>query len=200
MEEKTSNYAKHAQAARELFLKWDRDAMIARFGLEHDDGFLYIPFFGQKHGVNRLTGEVLLCDGGIPAGFNAVMSIYDILCYTKDEARLSGEWSTLQNLSPHSNFGSKGGDMFGPAAKRLSGRAPELRIRCEKLGGREATKADVGYIFDAFSFLPALFQFWEGDEEFEPKIHILFDKNTLDYIHFETAWYVAGHLIDLISA
>jgi hypothetical protein len=128
------------------------------------------------------------------------MSIYDVLCYTKDGATLSGDWKTLSNLSPHSNFGAGSEkSLNSPVAKRFSGKTAELRNACIKLGGIAATKADVGFLFNAFSFLPVVFQYWDGDEEFEPRIIFLFDANTLDYIHFETAWYVGSHLLDIIE-
>ncbi|MCL2111511.1 MAG: DUF3786 domain-containing protein [Clostridiales bacterium] len=194
-----NNYSIQAEAARAGFVKWDQDAMISRLGLEADDSHMYIEFFQERHSIDRLNGKVFRCAAGTPAGFNATMSIYDVLCCSKAEAFLSGEWQTLENLSPHSNFGSSGKNLFGSAAKRLSGDIEGLRGACTILGGREATKADAGFAFDVFPFLPTVFQYWDGDDEFEPRIKFLFDANTLDYIHFETAWYIAEHLIGLIE-
>ena len=194
-----SNYTKQAESAREYFLKWDQAEMIRRFNLEHDGEFLYIDFFGEPYSILRSTGEVLFRNSGRRASFHSVMSIYDILCYSKPGARLSGEWQTLNNLSAHSNFGASGRSPHLETAKRYSGKASGLTQACAALGGHEATKADAGFYFDAFSFLPVIFQFWAGDEEFDPKINFLFDSNTLDFIHFETAWYVAGRLLELID-
>ena len=199
MSHRTSNYTKQAESAREYFLKWDQAEMIRRFGLTHDENFLYIGFFNEPYSIDRLTGEVLHCDGGRQASFNAIMSIYDILCWSKPGARLSGQWQTLNNLSAHSNFGASGRSPHLETAKRYAGRVLTLKRACTVLGGREATKADIGFLFDAFSFLPVVFQFWDGDEEFDPKINFLFDSNTLDFIHFETAWYVAGRLIERLD-
>ena len=173
--------------------------MILRFDLEHDDEFLYISFFKEPHSINRLTGEVLHRGDGRAASFNSVMSIYDILCYSKPGAHLSGQWQTLNNLSAHSNFGASGRSPHLETAKHYLGKTAELEGACTALGGLKTTKADVGFRFDAFSFLPVIFQFWDGDDEFDPKINFLFDSNTLDFIHFETAWYVAGRLIELID-
>jgi hypothetical protein len=158
---------------------------------------MYIDFFNERHSVNRLTGEVF--NKHAPAGFNAIMSIYDILCGSKYDAALSGEWQTLANLSPHSNFGASGKNLYATKAIKFSGKIAELKKACGRLGGITATKADVGFVFNAFPFLPVVFQYWDGDDEFEPRINLLFDKNTLDYIHFETAWYVAGYLITHIE-
>lgn len=193
-----TNHDIQVKAVRSEFLKWDQAVMTARFNLKSDSARIYIRFFGTEYSIDRETAEVLRVTGGEPAGFNEVLSIYDVLCDTKDGAHLSGEWQTLANLSPHSNFGSSRGSLYGTEEKRLAGKTAELRRACAALGGQEQTKADVGFRFDAFDFLPIIFQFWDGDDEFEPRINFLFDSNTLDYMHFETAWYVAGHLLDLI--
>lgn len=199
MRERTSNYAIQAESARAAFIKYDQEKMIRRFGLEHDDAFLYIDFFGKRHSINRWTGEVLCLADDKRAMFEAVMSIYDVLCNAKELAYISGEWRSLQNLSPHSNFGASGKSMYKREAQALSGRLEEIKKACEDLGGAPSTGADAGYIFNAFPFLPVLFQFWEGDEEFPPRLRFLFDKNTMDFMHFETAWYVAGYLLNRIS-
>ena len=200
MSERTNNYSKQAESARIDFLKWNQDEMIRRFGLLHDDDKLYINFFNDAHIIDRQSGEVTLRETGARASFSAVMSIYDVLCDVKQGASLSGTCQTLTNLSPHSNFGASGKSMYDTEAKKFAGRLDALRAACEKSGGCAATKADVGYEFYAFDFMPIIFQFWDGDDEFAPRINFLFDANTMDYIHFETAWYVAGHLLDIIEA
>ena len=195
-----SNYTIQAESARVDFLKWDQGEMIKRFDLEADEHFMYISFFGEKHSIDRLSGKVCCAAENVPAGFYAIMSIYDVLCCSKAGAFLSGQWQTLTGLSAHSNFGSSGRNPFGLAAKKLSGNISKLKDVCTRLGGQEATKADAGFVFDAFPFLPVAFQYWEGDDEFDPRIRLLFDKNTLDYIHFETAWYIAEYLLDRICS
>ena len=199
MSERKSNYDIQADSARELFIKWDQEHMISRFGLEHDKDFLYMDFFSEKYMIRRSTGEVVLEGSGEPADFHALMSIYDVLCYSKEGAAISGEWRALKNLSPHSNFGASGRSLHQREAEKLSGKLEKLKLVCESLGGNPETKADAGYRFDAFTFMPLIFQFWEGDEEFPPSVNFLMDANTMDFIRFETAWYVAGHLLRMIN-
>ena len=194
-----NNYTTQAESARVDFLKWDQEKMIKRFNLKADDHFMYIDFFREMHSIDRHSGKVYSAAKNVPAGFYAIMSIYDVLCCSKAGAYLSGQWQTLTGLSAHSNFGSSGRNPFGLAAKKLSGNIGNLKDVCIRLGGQEATKADAGFVFEAFPFLPVVFQYWDGDDEFEPRIRFLFDKNTLDYIHFETAWYIVEHLLDRIN-
>jgi len=194
-----NNYAKQAEQARELFLKWDQSKVKLRVGITADDNFLYVDFFNEHFKVNRLDGEVLRC-GEIDekADYNPVMIIYDVLCNSKSGATLSGEWSQVENLSPHSNFGSKDDSLYSPSGKYFSGKVELLRKACENLGGFDTGKSDAGFMFNVFPFLPMIFQFWEGDEEFSPRVVFLFDKKTLEFCCFESAWFIAAHLVELI--
>ena len=197
-EKKVSNYTKHAELARDLFRLNDTGKIIKRFDLRHDADALYLPFFGRELRVDRKSGRVTINETGEPASFNTVMSVYDVLCNRKDGARITGEWKTLQTLSPHSNFGASGRDLHSGLAESFEYDIPALRKACELLGGEPYTTADVGYKFDAFEFLPIVFQLWLGDDEFPSRVSFLLDAATLDFMHFETAWYVAGELSDLL--
>ena len=201
MDEKKSNYDIMADAARELFCGYEQDAMVRRFDLECDADNLYIVFFGARHCVNRKSGEITIhnADGAVrAAGYHAAMCIYDVLCAAEDGATLTGQWRVLQSLSPHSNFRS-GDTHFARSAARFSGRMDELCRRLDAIGVRQAGKADAEYVIDAFPFLPMLVRFWEADEDFEAKFDFFMDAGTLEFMHFETAWYVAGHLLELLG-
>lgn len=193
-----NNYEIQVEQSAQLFLTYDQQPMIERFNLKYDKDFLYIVYFGTQYRIDRKTGVVSCMDGRI-ANFNEAMTIYDVLCCSKDGATLSEEWVLLGSLHPSSNFTSEN-SMFDKFARLLSGRMDELKKACEKLCGTPLTKADVGYAFDAFPFLPMVFQFWDADEDFEASVKFLFDTNTLDFLHFETAWYVVSHLTDLIKS
>jgi hypothetical protein len=51
-----------------------------------------------------------------------------------------------------------------------------------------------------FDFLPVVFQFWSADDDFPASIQLLWDKNTTDFMHFETVWYAAGYVLDRLAA
>ena len=52
---------------------------------------------------------------------------------------------------------------------------------------------------DVFPFFPVMFQFWEGDEEFSPQVRVLWDRNTMQYLHFETTYYLQGDLMERLQ-
>ena len=51
-----------------------------------------------------------------------------------------------------------------------------------------------------FPFLPVQLRFWDADEEFPAQLRFLWDRNTLKFLHFETVYYVIGHLLGKLAA
>ena len=115
---------------------------------------------------------------------------------------LSGQWCPLASLQvTHSSPSDK--LSIGPYSKKFSGCAEQLREVCETLGGEFMSvpaSADVCYKLPFFSFFPIIFQFWDGDEEFEPQIMLLWDKCSLDFMHFETLYYAMGYMMKRLDA
>ena len=54
----TGNYEKQVYFARDLFLRYDQDAMIRKFDLTSDGQFLYVELLHQSYRISRSTGVV----------------------------------------------------------------------------------------------------------------------------------------------
>ena len=76
----------------------------------------------------------------------------------------------------------------------FAGKAEALRQACQRLGGTglQAAGADVYCRFELFPFFPLQFRFWDADDEFPAQIRPLWDRNSLQFMHFETLYYVMG--------
>ena len=48
-----ANHDRTLLQCRGLFLEYDQQVMIDRFGLKADDTFLYLPFLGKEHPGGR---------------------------------------------------------------------------------------------------------------------------------------------------
>ena len=154
--------------------------------------------FSGQDGRNekQSSGDYAVC-----MDYNVVMTIYDILCCSRGHPVLSGEWCRLSSLqvtgsSPSTEL------VTGRYAKKFSGRAKQLRQACEALHGEFRSvpaSADACYQIPLFPFFSVILQFWDGDEEFAPRIVILWDKNALQFLHFETLYYAMGHLLERLS-
>ena len=75
----------------------------------------------------------------------------------------------------------------------------ELRNACISLSGKELEKGDVAFKLNLFPFLPIIIRFWEADDEFPASLQILADRNTLDYMHYETLMFALTHLFSRLK-
>ena len=199
------NYEKQVYLARNLFLKYDQEEMIRKFNLASDEQFIYIELLHQRCRIQRNTGVVEQSDlDGIwtPCeNYELVMTVYDALCCSAVKPELSGEWAPLYGLQ--ATMSSPSPDkIFTGYADTFNGKTEALARACLALGGEPQSvpkSADVCSKIPVFSFFPVIFQFWEGDEEFAPKIMILWDRKALDFMHFETLYYVAGLLLQSLD-
>ena len=197
------NYAQAAEDARALFLRYDQTALVEKFGLEADAAYLYIRFFNVLYRIDRRTAAVgRQCQAGFtePCSYNEVMSIYDALCYPETRPTLAGRWCTVASLPGAAHASLLEDRMCGGYAPRFDRQQAQFVQACEALGGQKAPFGDIGYRFSAFPFLPLILRFYGGDEEFPPKLSVLWDANTLDFVHYETTFFIAGHLLGRLEA
>ena len=68
------------------------------------------------------------------------------------------------------------------------------------LGGQPFPKGDVAYILEIFDGLCVVVQLWLSDEEFPPRLRLLWDENASMYIRYETMYYAKGLLMQHLNA
>ena len=198
-----TNYELTLERMPAEFLKYDQRRMIDGFHLEHDAAYLYLPFLARRYRVGRQSGVIEWTENGtdyFPGGFEDSMTVYDLLCCAKEGRSLSGRFCRAENL-PGAAYGAdpaKG--MMDPFAA-LCDRAPEKLARaCRELGGVDMGMGELSFRLPLFDFLPVIVQFWSSDEEFPPVFKLMWDKNTLQYLKFETVCYAAIFLTQRLRA
>ena len=91
----------------------------------------------------------------------------------------------------------KGGTTFfrGPhsldvaALERLYGRDGDAFLRAgRRLGGSEILYGDKGFALEVFPKVPVAYVLWKGDEEFPPRIGVLFDSTIQDHFSLDVIW------------
>ena len=65
----------------------------------------------------------------------------------------------------------------------------------DRLGGLPMEMADVAYRFDAFPKVPLYYLLWRGDEEFRPRLSVLFDRSIEQHLAPDAIW----GLVNLVS-
>jgi len=200
-----NNYRLQMDMAKKLFMDYDQETLIRKFRLDADETYIRLTYMNTPCRISRQEGHIeeyaegrwQECDS-----FNTVMTLYDLLCYHKGPALppLSEQWCAVGTFvitgvtNTHTftkNF-----------AKRFDGRLEQLKAACEGLGGalqKPVAGADLTCRFQVTPFFPVLLQFWAGDEDFPPRLLLLWDRNTDQLLHFETTFYLQADLLERLD-
>ena len=184
------NYERTRNEMRDEFLRYDQSAMLRRFPLKYDGEYIYLPFLGMPCRIGRHTGIVEL--NGEEAGFNLSMTVYDLLCNAKDGCHLSGRFVPHHGLRVQGSAVNSAAGFFRNDGSYYDGKTEALEKALMELGEPCPMAGDVTAKLWPFPFVPLTVQFWEADEEFPPTLKFMFDENILDYMHFETTFYMLG--------
>ena len=193
---RTNNYLIQAQQAKTRFLTYDQEKLIRKFGLEFDEAYLYVNLLCKQYRISRITGDLQKrendqwTDGNT---YEEVMTLLDLLCDSRDDRCLSGQWQNMQSfgLQFHQNLLE---DQQDPFASRLDQNPRLLHRAAENLGAEKIIGGDMGYAFELFDGLKIGLLFWYGDEEFYPRVRYLWDANAKQYIRYETMYFAAALL------
>lgn len=204
MEKKSiaSNYDLQVDAGRVIFLGYDQQQLIRKFALTADEQWIYLKYMNTPCRISRANGRVdELKDSAWTEcrEFNTVMTIYDLLCYHRGDTppALCHQWCTAGTFVITGV--TETGAYTNKVAALFNGRLDALKAACLKLGGtleKQMAGADVTCKFPVMPFFPVLLQFWEGDEEFPPKLQLMWDRNANRFLHFETTFYLQGDLLE----
>lgn len=205
MKQITSNYDLQVDIGRRIFLNYDQDLLIRKFALQADDQWIYLTYLNTPCRIGRASGQIDELQGNRwieCRNFSTVMTIYDLLCYHKGPVvpTLCHEWCAV------GTFVVTGVQNTGTFTKKYAalfdGKVEKLRSACIRLGGipeKRMAGADVTCKIPVTSFFPVLLQFWEGDEDFPPKIMVMWDRHTDRFLHFETTFYLQGDLLERLK-
>lgn len=200
MTQRRDNYQIQAAQAKKLFLTYDQQELIRRCRLRFDERYFYVPFLGEPYRICRATGDMQRQQDGQwrdANSFNEVMTMLDWLCDSKAERRISGRWVNLvsQGHYFHGNLQEQEAD---PNALLFDSHPTAFAQACQALGGEKIAGADISYAIELVDGLRVLLQLWHGDEEFAPRLRILWDESALQFIRYETTWFAQGLLLSRV--
>ena len=201
--ERKNNYVIQAGQARKLFCARDLDEVARAHGLRTDADFLYLCLLSEDYRVGRSGGHIARREAGAWAaadGFDETLTIFDLLCDAKPGRRAAGEWKTTLDFGGQVHRGLMEPER-ADELELLYDRQPELLERtCLRLGGAPMAGADLGFTLPFFEDLRIAVQFWHGDDEFAPRLRVLWDTNADQYLRYETMYYAIGLLKSRLRA
>lgn len=202
-QERTSNYDIMRDRMELEFARHDLDGIIRKFALRSDAGYIYLRFAGREYRIDRTSGRAEWYCGArqeyIHADYSASATIFDMLAWSKPGCKLDGRFVPPVELGGIVQSTPSGIGIFSGQAAYFAGRGEQLRQACLKLGGTPAAAGDVSSIIPLFDFFPVMLQFWDADEEFGAVLKFMWDRNTTDFMHYETVAYATGHLIERLK-
>lgn len=210
-----SNYEIAKVQAQKMFLNYDQEKVIKKLNLLHDESYIYFSFVSKQYRISRKTGEIVWSDDDFvschEADFNEVLTIFDIICYSKEDAHIRGIFVNMKSLSSIQGSSSAlvGGGLFQKYSECFDHKEEALCVACERLNGVKAMKGDVAYILPLFEIakvnsdctkevMSMKIQFWNSDDEFPASLELFLDKNILEYMRYETVWYAVSHVLEQI--
>lgn len=200
---RTSNYEIMKNQMREKFLKYDQNKMIMKFSLPHDEQYIYIRFVGRQYRINRLTGKAAWSEDNFltetEADYNEAMTIYDVLCCSKESCKPAGTFCPVNMLKGTVQTTGGSDSFFQKSADQFAGKTDLLQRALLKLGERTDLKGDAAARINVFDFLPVIVQYWDADEEFPAVLKFMVDENIQDFMHFETVMFMLGHVLHRIT-
>ena len=97
-----SNYDLMRDRMETEFAKYDQQEMIRKFSLRHDADFLYLPFAGREYRIHRHNGRVEwysdTAKAFVHADYNASLTIFDVLAWSKPDCHLAGRFVPVGDL------------------------------------------------------------------------------------------------------
>lgn len=197
-----SNYDLQVDAGRKIFLEYDQELLIRKFSLRADESWIYLTYMNAPCRIDRRTGRIdEMTEGQWTEcrNYSTVMTVYDLLCYHKGKnaPALLHQWCTVGTFVVTGVTDT--GTFTKKAAALFDGHLEELRAACGKMGGiheKRMAGADITCRIPVTHFFPVLLQFWEGDDEFPPKLQLMWDRNATSFLHFETTFFLQGDLLE----
>lgn len=194
-----NNYELSRDRAQAWFLRFDQQTLIRNWGLRHDAAYLYVTFLGKPYAIRRCDGVVTHVGDGTQAQFEEVLSIFDLLCHEGENKQLSAKFAPVNSLKGRPPTAGVDTNFYSKTAATFD-REPELfRRACLAVGGVPVDMGDIGFRFPIFDSMTAILKFYRSDEDFPAGITLLWDENTLQYMFYETVFYVAGALLAQIT-
>lgn len=196
-----NNYDIMKKTMQHAFLNYDQAQIIQKLHLKSDDTYIYLSLFGRPYRIHRSDGFAQWSDNGFTDCFdidyNQAAAIYDLLCYSKADAHPSGRYVTLQHLSTmHSSTYNSGSVIFTQMAPCFDHQEARFAAVCAGLGGVPEQRGDIAFRIPIIGSLSLVLAFWHSDEDFPAVLEPLCDASMLDYMHYESVWFMIIHLAE----
>ena len=114
-----------------------------------------------------------------------------VLVYLTDakDVRPTHTWVSEKDLKGGSTFFRGPHRLDIEAMENTYGRDPDAFLKAGKsLGGSEILLGDKGFALEVLPKVPLAYVLWKGDEEFPPRVGVLFDSTVESHLPLDIIW------------
>ncbi len=185
-----NNYDIMLGNAQRHFCTYDPEKIVAKTPAKLQDGYICTFFLGEEVQVELGTGRMTV--GGRPASFCEALTVFDWLCDRQENAWADWEYCPVSSL-PGVLVSGSGLSMNTDALAARIDQDPEgFHRACRALGGAPMGTGDIAYELVVFPDVGMALKFYHSDEEFPASLTFMWDKNILQFIRYETVYYLAA--------
>ena len=189
---KQDYYELSLQAAMKRFCSYDMSTLSRKAGIIDRGECFETSFFGLETIICKKTGAVTV--DGQPADFCEALSVFDWLCDGKPDAKASGEFCPVSSLPGVLVRGSGLVMKSQELADIIDAKPDRFKEIIQVMGGKIISSGDIGAQIDILPGISMQLKFYHSDEEFSADITFLWDKNILQFVRYETVYYIFGTL------
>jgi len=173
---------------------WD----VSRRSLIRYDGQRFIiPFLGDLYALDP-KGELTVLSGK-EATPELEVSILEYLIGAK-EIEPQGRWVSLKDLKGGRGFAQSHPLPLDGLLQKY-GKDPQGFLKKGiELGGEVKRVGDAGIILHPLPRIPMLLVLWKGDEEFPPRLNVLFDPTSQEHLRLDALYGLAIEVIRRYSS
>lgn len=111
---------------------------------------------------------------------------------------VSNDWIGVQQLRDAHFFQGPHEPNLSPVLARFGHDPDGFRKRCLQLGGVSLPMADAAFRLRPFPRIPVVYLLWKGDEEFEPRLSVLFDRSIERHFAADAVWGLVNLMTDIL--
>jgi hypothetical protein len=151
-----------------------------------EGGHAEIPFLGTPYRIRGPAGDVSYKDEQAkePALWEKILVLHYF--NTADGTPLAGDPISFKEVREAMlylpNFEKRA---VAPLLGRFGGMPEQILEPARRLGGKREEMGDLSVTIPVFPRVPITLVFWRGDEEFEARLTILFDRTVVRYLPTE---------------
>ena len=188
------------QIAADAF-HWDNLSQLHPADVSNRTGALYhpteegyiLPVYHLRYLITPKTRKIVRVERNDQAVDEKLHLFFTlmVLVYLTGAREIKPEhrWVSEKDLKGGSNFFQGPHSLQVREMESLYGKDPEAFLKAgRKLGGTEIDHGNKAFALNVFPRIPLAYLLWEGNEEFPPKIRVLFDSTIQSHLPLDIIW------------